>query len=303
VSSADLPPSDEPGSFDMRDVLQLLEQFQRASITEAAVDDGNALPAALAKAAKRVLGVDGAAISLMTGPSLRLPLGASDEESATAERLQFTAGEGPCFTAYAQGRPVVVTEARMAGCWPRAAAAERLQFTAGEGPCFTAYAQGRPVVVTEARMAGCWPVLAVLHLQATPFRGGLSVPLHVDGNRLGVLDLYLNRSRPVDGHEILAAQMVAAHVAEVLLETLTGVETVDVPTDRPHLRTGWLNSDRVRERRDVWVAVGMTNLALQVPSPDALSLLRGRAVAQERTLDALAHDVVFGHLDVAELQQ
>jgi len=247
----------------MRDVLQLVGQFQRSWMSEAAVDDGNALPAALSRAAKRVLGVDGAAVSMMTEPSFRLPLGASDEASATAERLQFTAGEGPCFTAYAQGRPVVVT---------------------------------------EDRMSECWPVLAGLHRSETPFRGGLSVPLHVGGTRLGVLDLYLHRSRPVDGHEVLAAQLIAEHVAEVLVETLSGNETVGTAVGHPELGTRWLNGGRVRARRDVWVAVGMTNLALQASSDDALALLRGRAMAQGRTVDALARDLVLGHLDVADLR-
>ena len=159
------------------------------------------------------------------------------------------------------------------------------------------------MVVTETRMTESWPVLAALHFRETPFRGGLSVPLHVGGIRLGVLDLYLLRSRPFDSHEVVTAQLVAAHLAEILVGTLWAPEATDVAAGHPQVDTGWLNTHRVRARREVWVAVGMMNLALQVASDDALALLRGRAVAQERTLDALAHDVVFGHLDVVDLQQ
>lgn len=262
MSSADLPLPDEPGSFDMRDVLQLVARFQRAWTSEPPVDDGNLLPAALSRAAMRVLGADGAGISMMTEPSYRLPLGASDTASATAERLQFTVGEGPCFTAYAQGRPVVVTEAGM----------------------------------TEQ-----WPVLASLHFDQTPFRGGLSIPLHVGGTRLGVLDLYLHRSRPVDGHEVVAAQLIAEHLGEALVGTLTGSETEDAFAGHLELTPRWLTTERVRARRDVWVAVGMANLVLGVPGDEALALLRARAVSEGHTLDALAHDVVVARYDVADL--
>jgi hypothetical protein len=56
------------------------------------------LPVRLARAAVRVLpGVAGAGISVLADPGMRVPLGASDEDAATAERLQFTVGEGPCL--------------------------------------------------------------------------------------------------------------------------------------------------------------------------------------------------------------
>ena len=76
------------------------------------------LPERLARACTDVLAVDGAGISLFFLSDRRLSLGASDDQAAEAERLQFTAGEGPCLTAHASGRPVVAQEAEIHSRWP-----------------------------------------------------------------------------------------------------------------------------------------------------------------------------------------
>lgn len=51
-------------------------------------------------------------------PGMRVPLGASDEDAATAERLQFTVGEGPCLQAHSSARPVYTPAAVFAARWP-----------------------------------------------------------------------------------------------------------------------------------------------------------------------------------------
>src|SRR4051794_35042784 len=64
------------------------------------------LPARLSVACPEVLGVDGAGVSLAGPDGERIPLGASSEAAGRAERLQFTAGEGPCATAQQERQPV-----------------------------------------------------------------------------------------------------------------------------------------------------------------------------------------------------
>lgn len=98
--------------------MELVERFTRSWTAEAATAGGELLPSLLARSAAQVLSVDGAGLSLMSGPGLRLPLGSTDEDAATAERLQFTIGEGPCFEAHHEGRPVTVTEAKLRERWP-----------------------------------------------------------------------------------------------------------------------------------------------------------------------------------------
>ena len=82
------------------------------------------LPAGLARAAVRVPpGVAGAGISVLADPGLRVPMGASDDDAATAERLQFTVGERPCPQAHSSARPVyapaAVFAARCGRCCTR----------------------------------------------------------------------------------------------------------------------------------------------------------------------------------------
>lgn len=75
------------------------------------------LPVRLARACVGVLGVDGAGLSVVSG-AFRVPLGASDDVAALAERLQFTQGEGPCLDAAVHGRLVVAAEPELQRRWP-----------------------------------------------------------------------------------------------------------------------------------------------------------------------------------------
>lgn len=99
--------------------MSTVERFQVAlAASAAALPEPELVPERLAKAAAAVLPVDGAGISLFFTPYRRLPLGASDVQSAVAERLQFTTGEGPCLSAHASGCPLVADEATIATRWP-----------------------------------------------------------------------------------------------------------------------------------------------------------------------------------------
>jgi hypothetical protein len=99
-----------------------------------------------------VLPVDGAGMSVFFAQDRRLPLGASDDVSATAERLQFTVGQGPCLTAHDTGEAVVAD---------------------------------------EAELAARWPIFTDLLVSNTPIRGIIALPLHGPLEDVGALDLYL----------------------------------------------------------------------------------------------------------------
>src|SRR3712207_5282005 len=81
-------------------------------------DDPDLLAVRLAHAAAAVLPVEGVGLSVHGERDLRTPLAASSEGAATAERLQFTAGSGPCLLAAESGLPVFGTEAVLARRWP-----------------------------------------------------------------------------------------------------------------------------------------------------------------------------------------
>lgn len=76
------------------------------------------LPVRLMRACAKVLPVAAAGISIFSRGDHRVPLGASDDTAAFAERLQFTVGEGPCLNAHNRGRPILATEAVISERWP-----------------------------------------------------------------------------------------------------------------------------------------------------------------------------------------
>lgn len=77
------------------------------------------LPVRLARACTAVLPVAAAGLSMYSSNDFRVPIGASDDMAADAERLQFTVGEGPCLAAHAEARIISATEADMERLWPR----------------------------------------------------------------------------------------------------------------------------------------------------------------------------------------
>lgn len=74
--------------------------------------DGGAYWSEVCAACAAAVGMDGAGLSLMS-PSPeggRMLLGASDAAGLQIEELQLTVGEGPCRSAYAAARPVLVND-------------------------------------------------------------------------------------------------------------------------------------------------------------------------------------------------
>jgi len=110
------------------------------------------LPERLARACAMVLPVDGAGLSLFFAADRRLPLGASDPDSATAERLQFTVGEGPCLAAHDTNEVVVAD---------------------------------------EQELQASWPAFSDILIAHTPIRGVIALPLHGALEGIGALDLYV----------------------------------------------------------------------------------------------------------------
>jgi hypothetical protein len=88
-------------------------RLARALTTIVADTSGAAdFPGSLCTACHEALPVDGVGLSLMTPdqPGGRVLLGASDAAGARIEELQFGLGEGPCVSAFAGARPVLVPD-------------------------------------------------------------------------------------------------------------------------------------------------------------------------------------------------
>ncbi|NAZ74343.1 GAF domain-containing protein [Kineococcus sp. T13] len=247
--------------------MSLLDDFTRQWTST--LSGGPALlPSTLARACAGVLGVDGAGISVMSGSGIRLPLGASDDSAALAERLQFTIGEGPCFQAQQSGRPVHAD---------------------------------------AAAMSARWPALAQEHLQRTPFRFVLSLPLLRSQSSIGALDLYRRapgaqasgvQEPAVDAEQLTAA---AAPIAASITSILLGTAPQEVPVQVQVSGASWLDTPAVLSREQVWIAIGMVNVVLRLDADDALALLRAHAYAGGQTLDEVVDAVVSQRIDPASL--
>ena len=99
--------------------MNLDQQFMAALIEahDTQSSGTEVLPMLLTQACVKVLGVDGAGISLIAD-GLRIPLGASDAIAVHAEALQTSLGEGPCLDATATSGPLLADESSMAVQWP-----------------------------------------------------------------------------------------------------------------------------------------------------------------------------------------
>lgn len=169
--------------------------------------------------------------------------------------------------------------------------AERLQFTVGEGPCLTAHVQDRAVLATSDIMAERWPAFYDELVMKTPFRAILSLPVNNEefgGN--AAVDLYYLESRPAITGGMLQDIQTATDVVGALLATHSGL--VDGVGGQPV----WLSTAAAHARSQVWVAMGMINVALRRDPADSLATLRSYAYGHDATVDEIAGIITAGEL-------
>jgi hypothetical protein len=162
----------------------------------------------------------------------------------------------------------------------RARQLEELQFALGEGPCVEASGVGRPVLEPDLVAAGSprWPRFGAAVL-AAGVRAVFAFPLRVGAIRVGVLDLYRDTPGPLTRTDIIEALAFAAAATEVVL----------------HLQDDGADSaltGPIDGRAEVHQATGMLAVQLGVSLAEALLRLRAHAYASERTMSAIAADVV-----------
>ena len=137
------------------------------------------LPERLVRAAAAMLPVAGASLSVLEGGDKRVPLGSSSPEAATAERLQFTVGDGPCMTAQQLGEPVFAPEEELRRRWP--------------------------------------PFTEQL-FERTPYRGVVALPLQQALAGRGAIDLYFRRSERIAALDVFDALAVGELITAALSE-------------------------------------------------------------------------------------
>ncbi|MCE6995065.1 GAF and ANTAR domain-containing protein [Saccharothrix sp. S26] len=170
---------------------------------------------------------------------------------------------------------------------PWAAGLEEIQYTLGEGPAVEAFAVGRPVLVADVRREQVrWPGFADAGT-AAGVAAVFAFPLRVGDIALGTLDLY--RRRP--GGLSADAEADAAALAHlVTLTLLTHVE-----------RAGDDELHRVISYQDVNMATGMLAAQLRISLEDAFARLRAHAFAANRSVLAVARDVLARRIPLDRL--
>ncbi|GAA2701444.1 GAF and ANTAR domain-containing protein [Actinoplanes palleronii] len=96
---------------------------------------------------------------------------------------------------------------------------EDLQVTLGEGPCKEAYADRRPVLVTDLddiQWTRRWPMFTPAAISAGA-RALFALPLEVGSTCLGVIDLYRPRPGALAGADLAEALAFAGAASELLL--------------------------------------------------------------------------------------
>jgi GAF domain/ANTAR domain len=135
----------------------------------------------------RLLGVNGAGISMVTVTGNRGVVCATDEVAARIEDLQFTLGEGACVEAVTGGVPVMVNDLHQSGDM----AVER----------WPAFREGAAAAGVRALFA---------------------LPLRIAGISVGALDLYRDRPGKLTTGQFSAALTAAEAAAAALLQLGTG---------------------------------------------------------------------------------
>lgn len=254
----------------------LPERFARALARRADPARPELAASALAGACGEVLAVDGVTISVVGRGAWRLPIGASDDAAAAAERWRFTIGPGPD-------------------------PADPDSPDGSAGPADP----DAPLVVDEDRLRRTWPLLHEQLRRHTPFRSAVVVPVHLrlprGPARAGVLDLLLHRARPDAPSP--AGPLDPARVRRVA--ALVSAELTRDPGGGPAGagEPDWMDAPAARRRQRAWMAISMARQVLGVGEADALALLRASAYGQDRTLEDLADDVVEGRAPVRSLQR
>lgn len=134
----------------------------------------------LCVSAVRTLSVSGTGVSLLSDSGVRGVAAASDDGSVALEELQFTLGEGPCMTAFADRRPVLES---------------------GMG------------VSASARWPAYWPAASAKGVRAV-----FAFPLQVGAARLGVMDVYRDEPGHLSKESLTLALSYADVAVRTLLD-------------------------------------------------------------------------------------
>jgi hypothetical protein len=156
-----------------------------------------------------------------------------------------------------------------------------LQVTVGEGPCLDVWREGGPVLVPELDTPAVqrrWPLFAPLAVE-NGAEALFALPMAVGAIRVGVFALHLVEPGRLDPLALSDALAFAHLALQLNLDSVVGFDGSVWP--EPHLYGAQVHQ-----------ATGIIAVQLGVAVDEAFNRLRARAFADDRSLSALAADVV-----------
>ena len=93
--------------------------------------------------------------------------------------------------------------------------ADKLQYKLGEGPCLSAWAEQRPIIIRDTQKENRWPLwtAAVADL---PLRSVLSAPLTTKGRHIGAIKVYSLLPLAFDDNSVFLIERLASPAAVLL---------------------------------------------------------------------------------------
>ena len=197
----------------------------------------------VAEATRTALDVDGAGLTLVHEDGPPRWVAATDAAMELLEQVQHDFGEGPSLEAYAQDHAVVIADLRAAAAWTRIDA-----------------------VVGQLRVSGV-----------------VSVPIRLQGQPVGTLDVYSSQPRAWTTHDLEAMGEFAGVAGELVH---TSVEVATLELEVAQLRQALTSRVWIEQAKGVLAATQGTD------PEEAFQQLRRRARASSRKLAELAREVV-----------
>ncbi|MEW2259508.1 GAF and ANTAR domain-containing protein [Streptomyces sp. NPDC047869] len=218
--------------------------------------DPQRMPEALCAACVRLLPVTGASVSISGGRGIQMTWCASDRVAARLAELQYTLGDGPCQTALEQGAPVIAAD------------------------------------LTDGRDVRRWPVFA--HEAAgLGVLAVFSLPLGVSGAAVGTLDLYCDEAGGLSEPDLRTALWVRDAVTYALMSVQPAYDDTDDAVEEGV--ASWVEASEA-DHTEVYQAVGMVMVQIDLDPEQALDRMRARAFAEGLTVSQVARDVLARRL-------
>ena len=163
-----------------------------------------------------------------------------------------------------------------------AAAVDEIQYGRGQGPCLQAMHTGQIITVTDLATDDRWGEYRI-HALTYGVRSSLSLPLTVNGDTRGALNLYTRIANSFGNAETARGQAFAQQAATALSIVLRNADQTVLETQ---LR------EALATREIVDQAIGIIMGQRRIPATHAFAILREVSQARNRKLRDIAADLI-----------